>query len=283
MMEKGKGASLNSEEVREFHAPSCGIFFIKKEVLHREKSPYQEILVIDNEHFGKVLFLDGLVQTTEKDEFFYHEMLIHPALISHPSPLEILIIGGGDGGCLKEILRYQIEKAYLVEIDPSMINVSKKYLPWLGSCLEDERIELINMDGKEFVRQTEQKFDVVIIDISEPVGPSLALHQKNFYLELKNCLKDNAVVAAQIGSPYFDLGSIVQKNKFFREIFTNVYFYLGPTPTYPGGSWCYTYLSDKINPFEIRRDFPSGLKYFNPEIHRAAFALPNFMKEALGQ
>ncbi|MFQ5722008.1 MAG: polyamine aminopropyltransferase [Candidatus Aminicenantales bacterium] len=274
---------VNSEEVKEFHTPSCGIFFKKKKVLYKQKSPYQEIMVIDNEYFGKVLLLDGLVQTTEKDEFFYHELLIHPAMITHPSPEKILIIGGGDGGALKEVLRYSIKKAYLVEIDPSMIEVSKKYFPWLGPCLEDERVELINTDGQIFIEQTEQKFDVVIIDISDPVGPSFALHQKDFYFKLKKCLKVEAVVVAQIGSPFFDLGSIIQKNKFFREIFTNVYFYLGPTPTYPGGSWCYAYLSNKISPFKIRRDPPSVLKYFNPEIHHSAFALPNFMKEFLGQ
>ena len=254
-----------------------------EDILYKKKSRFQEIMVIENAYFGKILVLDGIVQLTERDEFFYHEMLIHPALISHPSPQQILIIGGGDGGGLKEVLRYSIKKAYLVEIDPSMIYVSKKYFPWLLPCLEDERVELVNADGQEFIRQTEQKFDVVIIDISEPVGPSFALHQKDFYLKLKNCLKEEAVVVAQIGSPFFDLDSIAQKNNFFQEIFNNIYFYLGPTPTYPGGNWCYAYLSNRITPFEIRRDPPPGLKFFNLDILRSAFALPNYMRNALGK
>ena len=273
----------NPDEVREYHAPSCGIFFLKKKDVYKKKSDYQEIEIIDNEHFGKVLLLDGLVQTTEKDEFFYHEMLIHPALISHPSPGEVLIIGGGDGGGLKEVLRYSIKKAYLVEIDPSMIYVGKRFFPWLGPCLEDKRVELVNKDGQEFVQETEKKFDVVIIDISDPVGPSFALHQKDFYIKLKKCLKEEAVVVAQIGSPFFDLDSIAQKNKFFQEIFTNVYFYLGATPTYPGGSWCYAYLSERINPLKVRRDPPPELKYFNLDIHHSAFVLPNFMRSALSR
>lgn len=278
---KGKESTRNFSEIREYHSSSCGIFFKKKRLIYRENSPYQKIEVIENEHFGKVLLLDDLVQTTEKDEFFYHEMLIHPALVTHPSPQDVLIIGGGDGGGLKEVLRYSIKQALLVEIDPYVIDISKKYFPWLSPCLRDKRSELMIGDGRKYVQKTDRKFDVVIIDSSDPVGPSLVLHQKNFYKDLKNCLRPEGVAIAQIGSPFYHLESIAKKDVFLKKLFKIAYFYLAPVPTYPGGSWCFAFLSDKIEPFAVRRDPPAGLKYFNLDIHQAAFALPNFMKKRL--
>jgi spermidine synthase len=270
-----------SIEFKEYHTPSSGIFFKASKQLYKQDSPYQKIEVIENEYFGRVLFLDGLVQTTEKDEFFYHEMLVHPAFLSHPEPRSVLIIGGGDGGVLKEVLRYPVENVCLVEIDPQVIKVSQEYFSWLSPCLKDERTELIIADGTEFIGQTNKTFDIVCVDSSEPVGPSASLHEEDFYQNMKRCLNSRGIIAAQAGSPIFHQNSINLKNRFLKKIFKVVCFYMSPVPTYPGGSWAFVFLSDSVQPQEINGNPPEGLIYFNPDIHRAAFSLPNFFKNEL--
>lgn len=273
----------NREEVpseeREYHCPTSGIFFKLKRLLYRDKSDYQKIEVIENEYFGRVLLLDDLVQTSERDEFFYHEMLVHPAFVSHPSPQNILVIGGGDGGALKEILRCPIKYACLVEIDQQVIDVSKEYFPWLLPSLEDDRTELVIADGIEFIEKTNKKFDIVFVDSSDPAGPSASLHERDFYEKLKVCLNPEGIVVSQAGSPFYHLESIKKKDAFLKKLFKNVCFYTSPVPTYPGGSWCFVFLSDEIQPLKIKRDPPRRLKYFNLDIHQAAFSLPNFLKD----
>jgi len=278
---KGKKSSprTKSAEIREYYSSSCGFFFKVKNILYSRQSPYQKIEVIENEYFGKVLLLDGLVQTTERDEFYYHEMLVHPAFITHPSPQDILVIGGGDGGVLKEILRYPIKRLQLVEIDSQVIEVSKKYFPWLISCLDDKRVELVIADGHEFIKKAHGKFDVVLVDSSDPVGPSLRLHEEAFYKDLKNCLNPEGVVTTQLGSSFYHIEEIKKKRVSLNNLFKNVSLYTGPVPSYPGGTWCYVYMSDEINPLELKRKPPSGLRYFNQEIHKKAFSLPDFLQD----
>ena len=279
MSTKKENKEAVPSEEREYHSPSSGIFFRLKKLLYRHKSGYQKIEVIENEYFGKVLLLDNLVQTSEKDEFFYHEMLVHPALVSHPSPQDILIIGGGDGGALKEILRCPVKYACLAEIDQHVIAVSKEYFPWLLPSLEDDRAELIIADGIEFIKETDKKFDIVFIDSSDPSGPSVSLHERAFYEDLKRCLNREGIVVSQAGSPFYHLESIKKKDAFLKKLFKNVCFYTSPVPTYPGGSWCFVFLSDEVQSLKIKRDPPRGLKYFNLDIHKAAFSLPNFLKD----
>lgn len=281
MTSKKSPSEIELSEIREYHSSSGGLFFKVKNLLYSHQSPYQKIEVIENEYSGKVLLLDGLVQTTERDEFYYHEMLVHPALITHPSPKDILIIGGGDGGVLKEILRYPVERVWLVEIDSQVIGVSKNFFPWLSPALEDERVELVVADGKEFIHKLNRKFDVVLVDSSDPVGPSSRLHEKDFYGDLKNRLNPQGVVVAQSGSPFYHLDELKKKSVFLEKIFKIVRFYTGPVPSYPGGVWCYVYLSEEISPLKLLREPPSGLKYFNQEIQEKAFTLPNFLKDKL--
>jgi len=250
-------------------------------MLFKKKSRFQEIEVIENPYFGHVLFLDGLVQTTEKDEFFYHEMLIHPAMITHPDPRRILIVGGGDGGALKQTLRYPIENVRMVEIDPDVIAVAKKYFPWLLPSLEDKRSNIVIADGREFLEHSHDKYDVVFIDSSEPVGPSVTLHERNFYKLIKDRLAPQGIACAQMGAPFFQMESLKRAKNDLKDVFGIVRFYLAPVPTYPGGNWCYVYLSDHVDPFAIKREPPPNLKYYNPDIHTAAFALPNYLQEIL--
>lgn len=272
---------MSKQEKREFHSRSSGVFFEIKRTLFKKKSRFQEIEVIDNPNFGRMLFLDGLVQTTEKDEFFYHEMLIHPAMITHPDPRKVLIVGGGDGGALKETLRYPIEQVKMVEIDPDVITVAKKYFPWLLPSLEDERAEIVIADGREYLESTQDKYDIVIVDSSEPVGPSKTLHERSFFELIKDRLDNSGIACAQMGAPFFQTESLKRAKDDLKDVFGIVRFYLAPVPTYPGGNWCYVYLSDQVDPFALRRESPPGLKYFNQDIHKAAFALPNYLQKIL--
>jgi len=274
---------MKSVEVREYHTAANGIFFIAKRRLLEEKSPYQKIEIMDTDFFGRVLVLDGLLQTATKDEFFYHEMLVHPAMLSHPKPEEVLIIGGGDGGALRQVLLYPVKRATLVEIDGQVVEACKKYFPWLSAALRDRRVKIEIADGNTFIKESGQKFDVILVDSSDPVGPSLILHQREFYARLKKHLKQGGVVAAQAGSPLYDLDHLRKKIAFLNRLFKFASFYLGPAPTYPGGLWSYVFLSDKINPLrKLKKEPPEALKYYNLDIHRAAFALPEFLRKKRG-
>jgi len=269
-------------EFREFHTPTSGLFFRSKRVLCRRTSAFQKIEVFDHDFYGKVLFLDGLVQTTERDEFYYHEMLVHPALACHPAPGRVLIIGGGDGGALRHVLRYPVDHVTLVEIDSRVIEVSRKYFPWLEACLKDKRAELVVADGNDYLARSQRLFDVILVDSSDPVGPSAVLHQKTFFLNLKKRLNAGGVAACQSGSLLLHASTFRAKARFLKDIFRRARFYTGPVPTYPGGIWVYNFLSDDVDPLDIKRKPPAGLGYYNPDVHRAAFALPTNLKKIVG-
>jgi spermidine synthase len=266
-------------EFREFHTPTTGLFFRTTSVLCSRSSAFQKIEVFDHDFYGRVLFLDGLVQTTERDEFYYHEMLVHPALICHPAPDSVLIIGGGDGGALKHVLSHPVKHATLVEIDPEVIDVCREYFPWLKACLKDKRSELVVADGNEFLAQSQRTFDVILVDSSDPVGPSAVLHQKEFFRKMKKRLKPGGVAASQSGSLLLHGPSFKSKSRFLKALFRVSRFYAGPVPTYPGGTWVYNFLSDAVDPLDLKRKPPSGLGYYNPDVHRAAFALPNVLRK----
>jgi spermidine synthase len=272
-------AVVKSTEFREFHTPTSGVFFRAKRRLLSEKTFFQKMEIYGTESYGRVLMLDGLVQTTEKDEFFYHEMLVHPALMSHPRPRDVLIIGGGDGGALREVLRHRVRSAVLVEIDSRVIEACREYFPGLAASFRDKRATVAVDDGNRFIRETERRFDVILVDSSDPVGPSAVLHQRAFYVALKKRLKTGGIIAAQAGAPLFHLEHLREKRRFLRKLFRFALYYLGPVPTYPGGLWCYVFLSDRVDPLQGRRRRPpEKLKYYNCDVHRAAFALPEFLK-----
>ena len=275
---------IHLEEEREYHSPSSGLFFEVKKRLFSGVSSFQKIEIFENEAFGNVLFLDGLVQTTEKDEHFYHEMIVHPAFMSHPQPKTCLIIGGGDGGTLREVLRHaEVDSVSLVEIDRLVIEVCQKYFPWLDNALKDERAKIVIADGNAFLDDKESKYDIVIIDSSEPLGPSSVLHGREFYQKLKLCLNSDGIVVAQTGSPFFHLEFLKKTAGMLKTLFPIVRFYLGTVPTYPGGIWSYVFLSENRQPLEVREKALPGLKYYTRHIHRAAFALPGFLEDPLGQ
>lgn len=273
-----KPRHLSKDIIWEEQTPASGLYFKVKKWLHRQQSRFHRIEVIENETYGRVLLLDGLVQTTEADEFFYHEMLVQPALHCHPEPERVLIIGGGDGGALKEVLKHPVKKVIMVEIDERVIEVGRKFFPWLESCLKDERAEIILADGNDYITTTKEKFDIILVDSSDPIGPSEILHRQEFFLKLKKIMRPRAIIAAQSGSVFFQRESIRQKRHFLEAMFYYTHFYLSPMPTYPGGLWCYAFLSDRINPLRgpAKKVIP-GLKYYSRAIHRAAFVLPPFL------
>jgi len=269
-------------EFREFHTPTGGLFFRTGRVLCRRTSDFQEIEVFDHDFFGKVLFLDGLVQTTERDEFYYHEMLVHPALACHPKPDRVLIIGGGDGGALKQVLAHPVKHVTLVEIDPQVIEVGREFFPWLKACLKDKRADLVVADGNEFLTKSQRLFDVILVDSSDPVGPSAVLHRKGFFGNMKKRLNRGGIAACQSGSLLLHASTFRVKSRFLKGIFRRAHFYTGPVPTYPGGLWVYNFLSDGADPLDIKRKPPAGLGYYTPDVHRAAFALPANLKKLIG-
>jgi len=268
-MKTTKALNAKKTEAREYQTGASGIFFTVRDVLYEGRSKFQRIEIIRNRDYGRVLLLDGLVQTTERDEFYYHEMLVHPALCSHPRPAKVLVIGGGDGGAL-------------VEIDGKVIEACREHFSWLKSALRDPRAELVVADGNVFIDKVRETFDVILVDSSDPVGPSTVLHQEAFYRKLRSKLNPGGIIAAQAGSLMLHLDSHARKSAFLKRIFRHARLYLGPVPTYPVGMWCYDFLSDKVDPNKVKTLYiPDGLKYFNREIYRAAFALPNFLAEKL--
>ena len=283
-MKTTKALNAKKTEAREYQTGASGIFFTVKDVLYEGRSKFQRIEIIRNKDYGRVLLLDGLVQTTERDEFYYHEMLVHPALCSHPRPAKVLIIGGGDGGALREVLKHPVKKAWLAEIDGKVIEACREHFPWLKSALRDPRAELVVEDGNVFIDKVRESFDVILVDSSDPVGPSTVLHQEAFYRKLRSKLSPGGVIAAQAGSLMLHLDSHARKSVFLKRIFRHARLYLGPVPTYPIGMWCYDFLSDKVDPDKVKTLYiPDGLRYFNREIYRAAFALPNFLAEKLAK
>jgi spermidine synthase len=285
-MKKTTTNALNGRktEAREYQTPASGIFFDVKKVLYAGRSRFQTIEIILNKDYGRVLLIDGLVQTTERDEFYYHEMLVHPALASHPKPENVLVIGGGDGGALREVLKHGVKKAWLVEIDGQVIEACRAHFPWLKADFKDPRAELVVADGDVFIEKTASRFDVILVDSSDPVGPSTVLHQEAFFRKLKSRLKPGGIIAAQAGSLMLHQDSHARKSAFLRKMFRQARLYLGPVPTYPVGTWCYDFLSDRVNPLTVRKlRIPKGLKYYNTDVHRAAFVLPNFLKDRLAE
>ena len=282
MKKRSPKESSPCSEFREFHTPTSGLFFKTDKILCSRTSAFQKIEVFDHDFYGKVLFLDGLVQTTERDESYYHEMLVHPALVCHPAPESVLVIGGGDGGALRQVLAYPVKHATLVEIDPEVIEVCRVHFPWLKACLKDKRAELVVADGNEFLARSQRTFDIILVDSSDPVGPSAVLHQKDFFRKLKKRLNPGGVAACQAGSLLLHGDSFRTKAKFLKGIFRVPRFYSSPVPTYPGGTWVYNFLSDGVDPLDLKRKPPSGLSYYNPETHRAAFALPNVLRKLVG-
>jgi spermidine synthase len=239
--------------------------------------------MIDTEEFGRMLVLDGMVMTTVKDEFVYHEMVAHPALNTHPNPKHVLVVGGGDGGVIREVLKHpEVEKAVLVEIDGKVIEYSKKYLPEIAGELDNPRVEVLVNDGYMHIIENKNKYDVIMVDSTEPVGPAAPLFERGFYQGIYEALKEDGIFVAQTDNPWFKADLIQQVNKDVKEIFPIVHVYGANIPTYPSGLWTFTMGSKVHDPLQVdEASIPEmeSNKYYTPRLHKAAFVLPKFVED----
>jgi len=266
--------------------------FKVERIIHREKTELQDLVIFENKQMGRVLALDGVIQTTEGDEFFYHEMMGHVPLFAHGQARRVLIIGGGDGGLLEEVLKHRgVERVVMVEIDPYVIELSKKYLPSIpGQAFADPRAEIVIADGAKFVAETKERFDVIMVDSTDPQGPGEVLFRSAFYADCKRCLTEAGVMVTQNGVPFFQPDELATTWKRLKPIFPDVSFYLVPVPSYYGGFMSLAWAS--LSPAhrataasEIERRVKAAAistKYYNAAIHQACFALPNYLRARLG-
>jgi spermidine synthase len=261
---------------------------IKSHLFHRQTS-CQTIDIFDTAFYGKLMVIDGAVMLTEADEFVYHESITHIPLgwIRHPK--RVLIIGGGDGGTAREVLRYpSLEEVVLVEIDREVINASKKFFPNLSSSFNDKRLNLLIQDGARFVKDSKVPFDVIIVDSTDPVGPGKVLFSEEFYRNCSAILREGGILTAQTESPFDRTNRSVIRDiyKSLRNVFQHTHMYLASIPTYPFGLWSFAFASNSINPVKtppIAEYVPQELKYYNYEYARHAFALPNFVREIINE
>lgn len=263
---------------------SFGITAKIKETLVTERTGFQDLAIIDTEQFGRMLVLDGMVMTTVKDEFVYHEMVAHPVLFTHPSPKHVLVVGGGDGGVIREVLKHpQVEKAVLVDIDGKVIEYSKKYLPEIAGWLGDPRVEVQVDDGYMHIHNHKNSYDVIMVDSTEPVGPAVQLFSRGFYQGIYESLKEDGMFVAQTDNPWFKGDLIRTVNRDVRQVFPIVRVYGANIPTYPSGLWTFTLGSKKYDPLAAdETKIPAiDTKYYTPRLHKAAFVLPKFVEDLL--
>jgi spermidine synthase len=258
-------------------------------IVHQEKSKYQDIIVFDSPILGRCLILDNAIQCTEKDEFSYQEMMALLPLNSHPSPKKVLIVGGGDGGVAREVLRHPlVERVVLCEIDEAVIRASKEYLPFMSSAFDDPRLEVQTGDGLEFVKTTKERFDIVITDSSDPIGPAESLFNENYYESLFTVLESGGVICSQAEDFWFDIEVVARLTETCKKFFKSVSYASVLVPSYPTGQIGFLLGSKDLDrnfscPVVPQDEaFLSHLRYYSREIHQSAFALPKFVKERLG-
>lgn len=259
-------------------------------VLLNKRTKFQQMQVLETPAWGRMLVLDDITQTTELDEFIYHEMMVHVGMVAHGSCQRVLVIGGGDGGILREILKHPVEKAVQVEIDGEVVDACKQYMPKLNDgAYADKRTELIIADGAEYIRTTDESFDLVIVDSPDPVGPARVLFAPAFYRNILRVLRPRGLMVRQSGAPARQADELKYTVARIRKTFPHHGLFLAPVPTYMGGffsfavgaqtsSWRRTTrkrITDRIRKLRLKT------KYYNADIHAACFALPTYIKELL--
>lgn len=241
-------------------------------VLYEHKSAIQEIKVLEHQFFGRMLVLDDVVQLTERDEFYYHEMLAHVPMHSHPAPRKVLVIGGGDGGTLREALKHpSVGSATLVDIDPEVIEVSKRFFPAVASGFADPRAVSSPGDGAAFLRETREKFDIILVDAPDPVGPAQSLHTQEFFKSAQAALTENGVFAMQTESLHFHIEFVQDVQKALKAVFSWVSLYAVPLATYAGNWWTFSIAAKApLSKHPIRALVP-GTLYYGGETHPQAY------------
>ena len=263
-----------------------------EKTLYEDKTGHQDLQVFENPRFGRVLTLDGIVQTTEGDEFIYHEMLAHLPILAHGAAKKVLIVGGGDGGLLEEVLKHRgVETVTQVEIDAGVVDFSKQYLPSIcKNAYDDPRLELVIADGVDFVAGCAERYDVAIVDSTDPVGPGAVLFSESFYGKAKHCLARGGILVTQNGVPFLQGDELRDTMRAFKALFADAACYLATVPSYAGGPMAFGWGSDDaakratdLATLEERyAEAGIATRYYNPAVHKAAFSLPNYVKELIG-
>jgi len=269
----------------EKHRLGFGITYKIKRTLADEQTEFQKLELVDTEAFGRMLLLDGLVMTTVFDEFIYHEMITHPPLCTHPNPRRVLVIGGGDGGTVREVLRHpSVESVELCEIDRRVVEVCREYLPEPSCGLRDPRVSIVYADGIEYVKNAEAKYDCIIVDSTDPIGPAVGLFSLDFYKSIYRALTDDGVFSAQTESPLAEPDFVRKVTHEIGSVFPVCGLYTAAIQTYPGALWSFTIGSKRCHPVNDAREVPElkGCRHYHYGLHRAMFdAVPKFARELL--
>ncbi|NMH63738.1 polyamine aminopropyltransferase [Shewanella salipaludis] len=268
-----------------------GQYFTQDKLVFEQSTPQWQLTIFDNARFGRVMSLNGAIQTTERDEFIYHEMLTHVPILAHGAVQSVLIIGGGDGGMLREVVKHaQIRNITLVEIDAAVIEMCKTYFPQHSQgAFEDERVEVVIEDGMAFVQSCQQGFDVIISDCTDPVGPGEVLFSSDFYQACIACLNEEGIFVAQNGVPFMQPDEVPNTVRRMSPYVKECWFYMAAVPTYVGGSMAFAWATDNLSARQLdlaslmARYDAAGIstRYYTPAIHQASFALPGFVEQAV--
>ncbi|MCM8900320.1 polyamine aminopropyltransferase [Caldicoprobacter algeriensis] len=268
----------------EKETPGYKLHWKVKKVLHERQTRYQRLQVLELEDYGRALILDNAIQITEKDEFIYNEMIAHVPLLTHPSPKRVLIIGGGDGGAAREVLKHkEVEEVHMVEIDGEVIDAVRKFFPENASAFDDPRFKLFIQDGLEFIKSKKQEYDVIIVDSSDPVGPAVQLFEYQFYSDCLKALKPDGILNVQSESPFYNKDVMKRVKDLLSSLFKCVNPYLACIPTYPSGLWSFTMASNAYHYSAADLSRAQGLntRYFTKDLFHACFVLPGFINDFL--
>lgn len=272
----------------ELHQGKSGLTFKISRFVESTNSEFQRIEVLETEEYGKALVLYGSLMVAERDTNAYNEMISHVPLMVHPHPDEVLVIGGGDGGCVTNIMMHpEVKRCTMCEIDAKVVEVSRRHFPQLAAGLDDPRCRLMFEDGKKFIETTDEKFDIIILDLSDPIGPAADLFQASFHQDVHDCLKDDGILVAQSESPLFNPQTVQAMYRNLKSIFPVVRMYTCLMPIYPSSYWSFAFCSKKYDPLD---DFDSArydetdlynCTYYNKDIHFGSFALPRYVKKLI--
>lgn len=273
--------------IKEEQTPHLTLSAEVDRVMYKGESEFQTIEVAHSLEYGNMLVLDGVFQTSEREEYMYHEMIAHVPLYLHPNPKRVLIIGGGDGGVARECVRHEcVEEVTMVEIDGKVVELAKKYLPTVSKAMREEnpKLKVIIGDGIAYMEEAEDYYDVIIVDCSDPIGPGEGLFTEEFYKNTLKALKEDGLFVQQTESPFLHQPLVKKVYSYIEKNFPIASLFMTYIPIYPSGMHCFTIGSKKYDPkkWEPNREIMAPMKYYNYELQKAVFALPNFVKEYLG-
>ena len=256
-------------------------------LIYQGRTEFQSVLIFDNDLLGRVLTLDGVVQTTARDEFVYHEMLAHVPLLALENPRDVLIIGGGDGGCLEEVLKHPVDRVTMIELDPGIVDLARQHLGMIcGAAFDDPRTDLRFEDGAKFLAETERRFDLIIVDSTDPIGPGEVLFSHEFYGDCRRCLRPTGILVTQNGVPFIQGKEIATSSAAFRALFQYPRFYFAAVPMYVGGCLAFGCASEGTDagavPLAVLQARLESrgleLRYYSPAVHLGAFAMPPYVQ-----